>query len=175
MSILATGTVYFKDTLSNTMYDDISYFIQESAAKNKIGINLAYNLSSYAMSRYKADGSFIADKTNMFYELTESPWYSQSENLFAPVIYNGKGEGIGIDLSRSRLPCVQNFFSDILNNENITEILFSLQEDNPAPDEFERFKIHVGEFCETISNAYKKTTSVEPAKLTPCVIVNICK
>ncbi|MGB4465162.1 MAG: hypothetical protein WBI55_03440 [Eubacteriales bacterium] len=43
MSILATGVIYFKKALSDTMYDDISYFIQEKANKNKIGIDLGYN------------------------------------------------------------------------------------------------------------------------------------
>ena len=65
-------------------------------------------------------------------------------------------------------------FADILNNENITEISFSLQEDNPAPDEFERFKIKVNEFCETISNAYKNDFR-RTGKTDACVIVNICK
>ncbi|NLZ36888.1 MAG: hypothetical protein GX897_05355 [Clostridiales bacterium] len=175
MSILATGIIYFKDTLSDAMYDDISYFIGEAANKNRIGINMSYNLSDYAMSKYKTNGGFVAEKSTMIYELTESPWWSQSENLFAPVIYNDKGEGVGIDLSRSRLPGVQKFFSDILDNDNVSEILFSLREGNPAPDEFEKCKIHVGEFCETISDAYKKTKTVGEAKTTPNITVGICR
>ena len=73
MSILATGIIYFKDTLSDAMYDDISYFIGEAANKNRIGINMSYNLSDYAMSKYKTNG-VCRRKIDHDLRIDRSPW-----------------------------------------------------------------------------------------------------
>ena len=82
-----------------------------------------------------------------------------SENLFAPVIYNDK-EGVGIDY---RVPAAgrTEIFSDILDNDNVGEILFSLREGNPPMNS--RMQNPCRRICETISDAYKKTKTVGEA------------
>jgi hypothetical protein len=78
MSMLATGKICFTTEIYGGSYDDMSFFIQEKANKNKIGINLGTNISNNAKEKCK---SKISSDRFMIFELTESAWCCYSGHL----------------------------------------------------------------------------------------------
>lgn len=161
MSILSTGKIYFAANLRGGSYDDMAFFIQEKANKNKIGVNLGTNISNNAKTKYKLE---ISSEKWMIFELTEAPWYCHCENLFAPVRYDTENKKcLGIELAESHLPSVQMFLENVLGHEAVSGILFELENCYALPEEFVCYEIRAKQFCETINDAYKNTDFIVPA------------
>lgn len=109
----------------------------------------------------------------MIFELTESPWYCQCENLFTTVYYDSKYENcLGIDLSKSRLPNIQAFLQNVLERELISHIIFELETCFALPEEFICFNIEADQFCDTVNDAYKNKKSM---MMPPVIRINISK
>jgi len=156
MSMLSTGKIYFTTDLNSELYNDISFFIQKKANENKIGVNLAANISNNAKEKYKSEN---LSNRYLIFELTETPCSYQCENLFVPVYYDYvNNECRGIELSESRLPNVQIFFENILEHELISNIIFELVDGYALSEEFIFYdNIKANQFCLTINAAYKST------------------
>ena len=99
------------------------------------------------------------DGKHLVFHLSESAYYCNCDKLFAPIYYEKSGDRfcvMGVKLTCSGLPDVQDFFVEAMRNPVIASIRFDFALSFASADEFTEYTIRADDFCRAINAGFRE-------------------
>ena len=159
-SVLVTVELFDKN-ISLDEKINLSFEITEIGIKNKIGTNFGGNIAKMFGCRDKN-----LKNNELLFELTDCPMDTQAVDLFSgdcPIDKNEKHVALVYESLFSRMNRVQKFFEELLNNKNIKSVSVDIDAENTFDyQEFEKIKIKVSEFADSMIELFEKNNRFTP-------------
>ena len=167
MSYSASGIFYFNGVLDEEQQNDVAFWIAQEAAKRRLGVQLGAYIAPWITEMYEKLGQDIRmDGKHLVFHLSESAYYCNCDKLFAPIYYEKSGDRfcvMGVKLTCSRLPDVQDFFVEAMRNPVIASIRFDFALSFASANEFTEYTIRADDFCRAINTGFREQDTENPA------------
>ena len=167
VSYSASGILYFSKALDEEQQNDLAFWITQEADQRRLGVQLGSNIAPWITEMYEKLGQDIRmDGKHLVFHLSESAYYCNCDKLFAPIYYEKSGDRfcvMGVKLTCSRLPDVQDFFVEAMRNPVIAYIRFDFALSFASANEFTEYTIRADDFCRAINTGFREQDTENPA------------